>query len=141
MNLSSTDGDVGILAGHVPAVFQLLPGVIEVFETSASAANPVKKALFGIRSLSSSINFNRSGWRFLVSGGFALVHPDSSMEISAMEAMSVDKIDGQTVAGKLTEAQKRQAAISSATSEGEKAEIAIHLQVYQALSSAINKFA
>jgi F-type H+-transporting ATPase subunit delta len=30
INLSSTDGDMGILANHVPTVAQLLPGVIEV---------------------------------------------------------------------------------------------------------------
>ena len=30
INLSSTDGDMGILANHVPTVAQLIPGVIEI---------------------------------------------------------------------------------------------------------------
>lgn len=48
VNVSSTDGDLGILAGHVPVILQLRPGVLEVFtEGSASAAPASKKSFFG----------------------------------------------------------------------------------------------
>ena len=51
-----------------------------------------------------------------------------------MEAVTVDKLDPQLVANGLAEAQKRQA-----TTDEEKAEVAIHLQVYQAMNNAISK--
>ena len=126
--MSSTDGDVGILGGHVPSILQLVPGMIEVFETPASAANAVKKSFFGKLFIKNLM--------FSVSGGFAIVNPDSSMEISAMEAVSLEKLDPQAVANGLAEAQKRQTTV---TDEMEKAEVAIHLQVYQAMSNALSK--
>lgn len=75
----------------------------------------------------------------IVSGGFALINPDSSMEISAMEAIPVDQLDPNAVSEGLSQAQKRMA--TSPTDESEKAEIQIHHEVYQAMSVAISKSA
>jgi F-type H+-transporting ATPase subunit delta len=74
-----------------------------------------------------------------VSGGFALINPDSSMEISAMEAIPVDQLDPTAVSEGLSQAQKRMT--TSPTDESEKAEIQIHHEVYQAMSVAISKSA
>lgn len=43
VNLSTTDGDLGILANHVPAILQLKPGLVEIFTQTPSE----KKHFFG----------------------------------------------------------------------------------------------
>jgi len=51
VNLSTTDGDLGILAGHVPVILQLRPGLVEVFtDGPASAAPNSKKSFFSKQS-------------------------------------------------------------------------------------------
>lgn len=74
MNLgSTTEGSVGILPLHVPAVFQLLTGLVEVVpEIGADSVKPAQ---------------------FIVSGGFVHVNPDSSVHISVMEAVPVEQLD------------------------------------------------
>lgn len=46
VNLSTTDGDLGILAGHVPVILQLRPGLVEVFTDGPSSAAPNSKKSF-----------------------------------------------------------------------------------------------
>ena len=72
-----------------------------------------------------------------VSGGFATVNPDSTMQISAMEAFPVDQLDPKAVSDGLAEASRRMA--SSPSNEAEKAEALIHHSIYQAMSNAIQK--
>lgn len=36
VNLSTSEGDMGILANHVSTILQLKPGLIEIFEDNAS---------------------------------------------------------------------------------------------------------
>ena len=66
--MSTTDGDLGILAGHVPVVLELKPSVLTL--------------LNGAESL-----------KYFVSGGFAIVNPDSSLNINAVEAVTLDELD------------------------------------------------
>lgn len=47
VNLSTTEGDLGVLAGHVPSILQLKPGLIDIFEGPASSPTTVKKSFFG----------------------------------------------------------------------------------------------
>lgn len=42
VNLTTTDGDMGVLAGHVPSILQLRPGLLEVFQSPAP-----KQSFFG----------------------------------------------------------------------------------------------
>ncbi|KAJ3079545.1 delta subunit of the central stalk of mitochondrial F1F0 ATP synthase, atp16, partial [Quaeritorhiza haematococci] len=65
----SSDGDMGILADHVPTVAQLKPGVVEIFVP------------------------NEKSQRFFVSGGFAVINPDSTLNINAVEAFTLDQLD------------------------------------------------
>lgn len=67
VNLSSTDGDMGILAGHVPVVLQLKPSVITLIGTETQ--------------------------KFFVSGGFAVVNPDSTLNINCVEAVELKELD------------------------------------------------
>jgi F-type H+-transporting ATPase subunit delta len=69
VNLSSTDGDMGILADHVPAIAQLKPGLIDIFTPEGSPK------------------------KYFVSGGFAVMNPDSSLNINAVEAFSLEDLD------------------------------------------------
>lgn len=47
VNVSSTDGDLGILAGHVPLILQLRPGLVEVFSDGPASASQTSKKFFG----------------------------------------------------------------------------------------------
>jgi F-type H+-transporting ATPase subunit delta len=114
VNLSTEDGDVGILAGHLPMVLQLRPGVIEVFNDDEQKGTE----------------------RFFESGGFATINPDSSLQIAVMEAVTLDQIDHKLVESGLTEAE---ALAAKAKSDEEKVEAAIQLQVYKAMSVALGK--
>ncbi|RCH79104.1 delta subunit of the central stalk of mitochondrial F1F0 ATP synthase, atp16, partial [Rhizopus stolonifer] len=68
VNLAATSGDMGILANHVPTIEQLNPGVVEIIESSE-----VTK-------------------KFFVSGGFATINPDSSLNINAVEASPLEEL-------------------------------------------------
>ncbi|GAA5799410.1 F1 complex, delta/epsilon subunit of ATPase [Helicostylum pulchrum] len=112
VNLAATSGDMGILANHVPTIEQLNPGVVEVVES----AEITKK--------------------FFVSGGFATINPDSSLNINAVEACPLEEFSIERVQSGLAEAQ---ANLSSATTEKEKAAAKIEIEVYEALQSALSK--
>ncbi|KAJ3383455.1 delta subunit of the central stalk of mitochondrial F1F0 ATP synthase, atp16 [Lobulomyces angularis] len=111
VNVSSTEGDMGILADHVPTIAQLKPGVVEVFKTSA-ADKPEK---------------------FFVSGGFAVINPDSSLNINAVEGFTLDDIDYNAAKKASDEANRR---LSSATTDLERATAKIELEVYSAIEVA-----
>lgn len=116
VNVSTEDGDLGILAGHLPMVLQLRPGLIEV--VSDQQADP-SKAL-----------------KLFASGGFVTVNPDSSLQVAAMEAVPVDQIDGQRVRTGLQEAEQM---ASKAQSDEEKVEAEIQVMVYKAMLAAVDK--
>lgn len=73
--MSSSEGDMGILANHVPSLIQLRPGLLEIFTDGPANQSGSKRSAY------------------FVSGGFATVNPDSSMQIAAFEAVTLDKID------------------------------------------------
>ncbi|CAG8439258.1 7436_t:CDS:2 [Ambispora leptoticha] len=114
VNLSSTSGDMGILANHVPSIEQLRPGVIEIIE------NP------------------NTTQKYFVSGGFAIVHPNSSLDINAIEAFSLDDFSIESIKTNLAEAQRIAA---SSASEEEKAVASIEAEVYENLQKALTKSA
>ena len=81
VNIQATSGDMGILAQHVPCIEQLRPGIIEIFPTISTTSG------------SGSVSSSSSKLRYFTSGGFAIVHPDSHMTITAIEAVPVDQLD------------------------------------------------
>ncbi|KAI8874542.1 epsilon subunit of F1F0-ATP synthase N-terminal domain-containing protein [Backusella circina FSU 941] len=112
VNLAATSGDMGILANHVPSIEQLNPGVVEVIES----AELTKK--------------------FFVSGGFATINPDNSLNINAVEAQPLEDFSLERVQAGLAEAQRNAA---SAATDKEKAAAKIEVEVYEALQSALSK--
>ncbi|KAI9208248.1 uncharacterized protein BJ171DRAFT_490744 [Polychytrium aggregatum] len=109
VNLVSADGDMGILADHVPTIAQLAPGVIEVF----GADKPQK---------------------FFVSGGFAIINPDSTLNINAVEAYTLEDVDFESARRALDESNRK--ASSTTLSETDKAEAKIEIEVLEALVAA-----
>jgi F-type H+-transporting ATPase subunit delta len=70
--IPGSDGLFGVLPGHVPIITELKPGVVTV-----QVDNTVD--------------------RYFVSSGFAFVHPDSSTEVCALEAVKVSDLDPDAV--------------------------------------------
>lgn len=72
---------------------------------------------------------------WLVSGGFATVNPDSSLNINAVEAFELSQFSPEAVKAGLAEAQR----LAASGSEEEKAAAKIEVEVYEALSAALAK--
>ncbi|KAJ3053048.1 delta subunit of the central stalk of mitochondrial F1F0 ATP synthase, atp16 [Rhizophlyctis rosea] len=108
VNLSSTDGDMGILADHVPTIAELKPGVIEIF----SSSDKPKK--------------------FFVSGGFASINPDSTLNINAVEAFALEDVDFDAARRALDDANRR----SNTGTDLEKVTAKVEAEVYEALLAA-----
>ncbi|KAJ1917368.1 delta subunit of the central stalk of mitochondrial F1F0 ATP synthase, atp16 [Mycoemilia scoparia] len=112
VNLSAVSGDLGILADHVPTVEQLKPGIVEIIGDESGSGTQ----------------------KWFVSGGFAIMNPDSSLNINAIEAFKLDQISTESVAQELAKAEQN---LASAKSEQEKEIAAIEIEVYEALKSAL----
>jgi F-type H+-transporting ATPase subunit delta len=117
VNLSAEDGDMGILAGHVPTLIQLRPGALSIITG----------------------NKERPRQDFFVAGGFATVNPDSELHIAAMEAVPLDQIDSEAVKKGLADATNMMTKNSNSSDAKEKASSQLALQVLQALNETINK--
>ncbi|KAF9198706.1 delta subunit of the central stalk of mitochondrial F1F0 ATP synthase, atp16 [Haplosporangium sp. Z 27] len=110
VNIAAVSGDMGILASHVPSIEQLRPGVIEVIENAATK-------------------------KFFVSGGFATMNPDSTLNINAIEAFPVEEFSAEAVRHNLAEAQRIS---TSGATEEEKLAAKIEVEVLESLQAAIN---
>lgn len=106
----ATTGQMGILPGHVPTIAELKPGVMSVHE-----GTDVKK--------------------YFVSSGFAFIHANSYADIVAVEAVPVDRIDANLVQKGLAEFTQK---ATSATTDLEKAEAQIGVDVHSALNAALS---
>lgn len=106
----ATTGQMGILPGHVPTIAELQPGLLSVHEE-----NSVQK--------------------YFVSGGFAFVHGNSFADIIAIEAVPIDQLDAAAVQKGLAEFTQK---LSSATTDVERAEAQIGVNVHGALNSALS---
>ncbi|AET01245.1 ATP synthase subunit delta' [Medicago truncatula] len=107
--IPATTGQMGILPGHVSTIAELKPGVMIVQEGNDST-------------------------KYFVSSGFAFVHANSVADIIAVEAVPLDQIDASLVQKGLQEFTQK---LSSATTDLEKAEAQIGVDVHSALNSAL----
>ncbi|KAK6135549.1 hypothetical protein DH2020_030720 [Rehmannia glutinosa] len=105
----ATTGHMGVLPGHVATIAELKPGILSVHE-----GNDVSK--------------------YFLSGGFAFVHANSVADIIAIEATPVDQIDPNLVQKGLAEFQQK---LNSASTDVEKAEAQIGVDVHSALNAAL----
>ncbi|OVA12717.1 ATPase [Macleaya cordata] len=107
--IPATTGQMGVLPGHVPTIAELKPGVLSVHE-----GNDVTK--------------------YFISSGFAFIHGNSFADIVAVEATPLDQIDPAQVQKGLAEFTQK---LSSASTDLEKAEAQIGVDVHSALNSAL----
>ncbi|KAG0267364.1 delta subunit of the central stalk of mitochondrial F1F0 ATP synthase, atp16 [Mortierella polycephala] len=110
VNISAVSGDMGVLASHIPSIEQLRPGVIEVLDGAASK-------------------------KFFVSGGFATMNPDSSLNINAVEAFPVEEFSAEAIRHNLAEAQR---VANSGSTEEEKLAAKIEVEVLESLQAAVS---
>ncbi|KAJ2486060.1 delta subunit of the central stalk of mitochondrial F1F0 ATP synthase, atp16 [Coemansia sp. RSA 2050] len=110
VDMSAVSGDLGILADHVPTIEQLKPGVIDIISDSGST-------------------------KYFVSGGFAIMNPNSVLNINAIEAFKLEDLDPQAVATNLAESQRL---ASSAKDEVTKEAAVIEIELYEAIQSALS---
>ncbi|KAJ8548400.1 hypothetical protein K7X08_030869 [Anisodus acutangulus] len=105
----ATTGQMGVLPGHVATIAELKPGLLSVHE-----GNDVSK--------------------YFVSGGFAFVHANSFADIIAVEAVPLDRIDPNLVQKGLTDFTQK---LNTASTDVEKAEAQIGVDVHSALNAAL----
>ncbi|KAF0909067.1 hypothetical protein E2562_030819 [Oryza meyeriana var. granulata] len=105
----ATTGQMGVLPGHVATIAELKPGVLSVHE-----GNDITK--------------------YFVSSGFAFVHANSIADIVAVEAVPLDQIDPALVQQGLAEFNSK---LGSASTDLEKAEAQIGVDVHSALNAAL----
>ncbi|KAK3357425.1 mitochondrial ATP synthase-like protein delta chain [Lasiosphaeria hispida] len=105
VNLASENGEMGILAQHVPSIEQLKPGLIEVIEETGSK-------------------------QFFLSGGFAVIQPNSVLSINAIEAYPLEDFSADAIRAQIAETQK---VANGGGSEQDIAEARIELEVLETL--------
>jgi F-type H+-transporting ATPase subunit delta len=107
--IPATTGQLGVLPGHVATIAELKPGVLSVHE-----GNDVSK--------------------YFISSGFAFIHANSYADIIAIEAVPIDRIDPSLVQKGLAEFTQK---LSSASTDLEKAEAQIGVELHSALNFAL----
>ncbi|TYI02459.1 hypothetical protein ES332_A11G268700v1 [Gossypium tomentosum] len=105
----ATTGQMGVLPGHVATIAELKRGVLSVHEGSETT-------------------------KYFVSSSFVFIHANSFADIIAIEAVPLDRIDVNLVQKGLEDFTQK---LSSATTELEKAEAQIGIDVHSALNSAL----
>lgn len=110
VNIPAESGEMGVLANHVPSIEQLKPGLIEVIEESGGSK------------------------QFFLSGGFAIVQPNSVLSINAVEGYPLEDFSIEAVRSQIAEAQK---ILGGSGSEQDIAEAKIELEVLESLQAAL----
>lgn len=124
---------MGVLANHVPSIEQLKPGLIEIVEESGSSKQffrmfaPVSQPKQGRWIVGGQPNLHIL--ILTVSGGFAVVQPNSALSINAVEAYPLEDFSAEAVRAQISEAQK---VASGSGSEQDIAEAKIELEASSA---------
>jgi len=109
VDVPSFSGSFGILPAHVPTLAVLKPGVVTVYEQDGNAK------------------------KFFVSSGTVTINEDSTVQLLAEEAVTVDSLDVSAAKELLNQAQSQ---LASASTEVAKAEAQISIEVSEALVKA-----
>ncbi|CAG9460599.1 unnamed protein product [Pedinophyceae sp. YPF-701] len=108
VSIPAQNGDFTACPGHVPVIAQMRPGVVKVAD----------------------------GPSYFVAGGYAFVHPDSTADVCAVEAVSLDDLDPEAVNAGLAEAQAQLSA-AAGKSALEECMARIKLDAFSAMQSAL----
>ncbi|CAL7942921.1 unnamed protein product [Xylocopa violacea] len=110
VDVPSFSGSFGILPKHVPTLAVLKPGVVTVYEEDGG----VKK--------------------IFVSSGTVTINENNSVQVLAEEAHPLENLDGTAAKDLLSKAQQQ---LSAASSEKDRAEANIAIEVAEALVQAL----
>lgn len=111
VNLATENGIRGILSRHAPAIEQLAPGMVEIVPSSDA---PIK--------------------RWFISGGFAVMHQDNCLDLTALEAIPLEQINKKSVIENLAQTTEQ---LGGVRSEKEHARLEIALVTLQSMSLAL----
>ncbi|KAA3672260.1 F-type H+-transporting ATPase subunit delta [Paragonimus westermani] len=109
VDVPTLTGRFGVLAEHVPTIGCLAPGLVSVTESDGSSKS------------------------YFVSSGIVTVNADSSMQVLAQEAATLDQLDVQAIKEGLT---RSQAELKAAQNEVAKVEAQIAIDAYEELAHA-----
>lgn len=99
VNIPAESGEMGILAQHVPSIEQLKPGLIEVIEEAGGS-----KQFFCTESRHLARRTKNRAHDFsTVSGGFAVVQPNSQLSINAVEGFPLEDFSAEVYPGPSTD--------------------------------------
>ncbi|KZZ89048.1 ATP synthase delta chain, mitochondrial precursor [Ascosphaera apis ARSEF 7405] len=110
VNIPAATGVMGVLANHVPSIEQLQPGVVEIIEENG-----------GVK-------------QFFLSGGFAVVQPDSQLSINAPEGFALEDFSPEAVRNQIAEVSKAAGGSGIAAEEAK-----IELEVLETIQASLNK--
>ncbi|XP_076753311.1 ATP synthase, delta subunit [Xylocopa sonorina] len=110
VDVPSFSGSFGILPKHVPTLAVLKPGVVTVYEEDGG----VKK--------------------IFVSSGTVTINENNTVQVLAEEAHPLENLDGSAARDLLSKAQQQ---LSAASSEKDRAEATIAVEVAEALVQAL----
>ncbi|KAL7120879.1 hypothetical protein ACP275_02G149300 [Erythranthe tilingii] len=110
VTVPSTTGQMGILPGHLASISELKPGLVSVHEGSEVT-------------------------NYFISTGFAFVHSNSIADVIAVEAVPIEHVDPVSVQNGILEYTRK---MNTASTDMEKAEAQIGLDVLNSLSSSLS---
>lgn len=110
VDVPSFSGSFGILPKHVPTLAVLKPGVVTVYEEDGG----VKK--------------------IFVSSGTVTINENNTVQVLAEEAHPLENLDGSAARDLLSKAQQQ---LTAASSEKDKAEATVAVEVAEALVQAL----
>eukprot|EP00998_Keelungia_sp_KM082_P009675 NODE_5854_length_672_cov_134.493578_g5831_i0.p1 GENE.NODE_5854_length_672_cov_134.493578_g5831_i0~~NODE_5854_length_672_cov_134.493578_g5831_i0.p1 ORF type:complete len:175 (-),score=41.41 NODE_5854_length_672_cov_134.493578_g5831_i0:84-608(-) len=108
LSCNTTDGSIGVMAGHEYEIAQLMPGLLEI-------ATP------------------KESYTFAVSGGFAHVHNTGDVHINTAECIDVAALDATRVQQSITDATTR----SNSADPVEKAVAETELEMLKAIAEKV----
>ncbi|KAF5396249.1 Mitochondrial ATP synthase subunit delta [Paragonimus heterotremus] len=109
VDVPTLTGRFGVLAEHVPTIGCLAPGLVSVTENDGSSKS------------------------YFVSSGIVTVNADSSMQVLAQEAATLDQLDIHAIKEGLT---RSQAELKAAQNEVARVEAQIAVDAYEELAHA-----
>uniref|UniRef100_A0A8B9YZQ7 ATP synthase F(1) complex subunit delta, mitochondrial n=1 Tax=Buteo japonicus TaxID=224669 RepID=A0A8B9YZQ7_9AVES len=110
VDVPTLTGSFGILASHVPTLQVLKPGVVTVYAEDGTAT------------------------KYFVSSGSVTVHADSTVQVLAEEAVTMDMLD---LAAAKSNLEKAVSEMAAASDEAAKAEAQIKVEANEALVKAL----
>merc|ERR1719461_180640 len=114
VTVPGSGGAFGICPGHIPVLCELQPGILSVYFEPGTTAGKQD--------------------HFFVSGGFALVHPNSTMEVAGVDICRLDDLDTNLVNNNLTEARQKAA---QAKTDKDQVEANIEVSILEKISQVI----